>query len=668
MRLDQDRWQMPSVLAFLARQVKLRASAYGGIMLANASLARWVALWSQLITFVLVVALVYSPCINGDYVWDDHDGLMLGNPQIEQAWGWLENWYAPETVIYEPLTFDSFWIQRHFFGENRAVFHLTNVLLHALNAWMLMRILHRLSLPGARLTALLFAVHPVCVETTAWIYERNNLLSTFFMLGSALAFLSADQSRRWYVAAILLFACSLLSKSLAVMFPFVLVGYCLSRTAAGRWSWLIKLVPFASLSIILGLVRLKSENDIHALRLNEFDSLAERCLNASQATSFYLTKAMWPWELWTVYPKWSNDPTHAGAYLASFPMVAALLLAVLLWRTTWRPISWGLAFFAINLMPLVGFVDNSYFQYAFVADRWQYLAIMGVLSGIGFAGARLTERLSEWKLVLRPGLAFATLVPLAIMSWGHAHVYQGMEAWAQFTLSKNPEAYFAHVNLASVLLERGEHQAAVRHLREAFRILPSNSKIALNLGLTLLQGMEVEEAAKVYRQAVLSCPNTPELYYNLGVAELTLGHRAAAARAFAKATEIDGKFAPAHDKLGALSVTVGKAAVGVKHLSIAVALEPQNAGYHFNLGTAHAGVEDFEASIASFQSALELEPLHRDARLYLAKVQMYVNRYEDANATLGQLLADHPGDTEAEDLLGKVQHRLTQASAFPAKR
>ncbi|MGE3778346.1 MAG: hypothetical protein AB7F89_14260, partial [Pirellulaceae bacterium] len=361
--------------------------------------------WRRFPVFAVALALLvlslYSPCLTGDYIWDDTAGLMLGNPQMEASWGWLENWYRPQTPNYEPVTFGTFWVQKRLWGENRLVFHGTNLLLHLFNAWLFAGLLTALRLPGSRIAGTLFAIHPVAVETVAWIYERNNLLSVLFVLLSAHAWVRAGEGwTRGHVFALGCFAMSLLSKTLTVAYPILLLGSAFMgitpRTAKSkRW-----LPAFFLLSLAAGLLRWYYEQGRAAGEsASGYTTGIERVLNASRALVFYLSSFCWPIDLHMPYSRWSIDPSDPTAWLPPLGIGLVVIGCGVCGSGVGRPVACAAAFYCLCRFPVRGFIETAYFQLAFVADHWQYFALLGPTALVGAALHTGWERLlaGRWR-------------------------------------------------------------------------------------------------------------------------------------------------------------------------------------------------------------------------------------------------------------------------------
>ncbi|MGA2508568.1 MAG: hypothetical protein ABSF80_13955, partial [Chitinispirillaceae bacterium] len=339
-------------------------------------------LWGLLL--LAVTFLAYRPAWNGQPVWDD-DGHMT-KPELRSAEGLVRIWTQfGATQQYYPLVHTVFWLEYHLWGKSTVGYHLLNILLHFFSALLLVRILRRLGIPGeaAWLAGGIFALHPVMVESVAWITELKNTLSGVFFLGAALAYLKFDHGhkKKHYVIALLLFLCGLFAKSVIVTLPAaLLVVFWWKR---GRIEWkrdVAPLVPFFVIGIISGLFTAWVERRFVGAVGSEFSfTVIDRCLIAGRAVWFYLYKLLWPANLIFIYPRWHIDSFAVWQYL--FP-AAFLLAAVLFWRLRSRsraPLA-VLLYFTITLFPALGFFNVYPFRYSFVADHFQYLASIGPIA------------------------------------------------------------------------------------------------------------------------------------------------------------------------------------------------------------------------------------------------------------------------------------------------
>ncbi len=327
-------------------------------------------------------AAAYYPAWFGEPLWDDE--AHLTRPALQSLGGLLRIWTEPgATQQYYPLVHTAFWIQARLWGAAMLPYHLVNISLHVAAALLFLRLLVRLQIPGAWLAAALFALHPIQVESVAWISELKNTLSTVFALGAALAYLRFAETRRRsaYAAAAVLFLLGLLSKTVIATVPAALLVILWWRD--GRISWkrdVVPLLPFFGLGLAAGLFTAWMERTSIGAEGASFDfSMVERGLIAGRAFWFYLAKLFWPARLTFIYPRWEISSTAWWQYL--FPAAALGLLALLfVYRRRHRGPLAGALLFGGLLFPAIGFVNVYPFLYSFVADHFQYFASLAIFA------------------------------------------------------------------------------------------------------------------------------------------------------------------------------------------------------------------------------------------------------------------------------------------------
>ena len=363
--------------------------------------------------------LVYQPAWQGGFIWDDEGHVT--RPELRSWQGLCRIWFnLGATQQYYPLLHSAFWTEHILWGDATLGYHLLNIALHALAALLVAWILRRLAVPGAYLAAAIFALHPVQVESVAWITELKNTLSGVFYLGAALLYLRFDETRqrRLYLGALGLFVLGLLSKTVTATLPAALLVVFWWRR--GRLSWrrdVLPLTPFFVLGAAAGVFTAWVERKLIGAEGAAFElSLIQRFLLGGRAVWFYLGKLLWPAKLLFIYPRWQLSQAVWWQYL--FPAGALLLLAVL-WglRGRWRGPLAGLLFFVGTLFPVLGFCNVYPFIYSYVADHFQYLASLGIITLVAAGAALLLER---WRLWRRPAgnvLCLALLATLAGLSW-----------------------------------------------------------------------------------------------------------------------------------------------------------------------------------------------------------------------------------------------------------
>ena len=537
------------------------------------------------LALLLVTFLAYLPAIEGEFIWDDDD-YVRDNHTLRSLEGLGRIWFElGATRQYYPAVHTSFWLEYQLWGLNPTGYHIVNILLHTLVAALLWLVLRKLAVQGSWVAAAIFALHPVHVESVAWITERKNVLSGVLYLGAAWTYLhwslAGYGKRHFYPLSLLLFVGALLAKTVTCTLPAALLlvlWWQRGRLGADDWR---RLVPFFALGIGFGLLTLWMEKTSVGAWGQEWElSLIERFLVAGRALWFYAEKLVWPLSLSFVYPRWHLDGGAWEQYL--FPL-AALLVAAGLWRgRQW----WGrgpltaVLFFAGTLFPALGFFAVYPMRYSFVADHFQYLASIGLIVLATAAAARL-----EWAWNrLGKGLIVVFLLVLSSLTWRQAAVYLDLETLWRDTIRKNPAAWLAHNNLGNVLKQKGQLNAALDHFRQAAHLKPDAARIQVNIGDVLAALQRSDAALDHYHKALELDPGYLKGYVNLGNALYGQGHLDKALHYYRRAVEINPHFAEAHNNLGSALVQKRQLRQALTHYRKAVEINPQFAAAHKNLG------------------------------------------------------------------------------------
>ncbi len=579
--------------------------------------------WLFVVALVVAVFLVYQPAWQGGLIWDDD--MHVTRPELQSWHGLYRIWFdVATTAQYYPLLHSAFWIEHKLWGDATLGYHLLNIFLHTTAALMVALVLRRLKIPGAYLAAAIFALHPIQVESVAWITEQKNTLSAVFYLGALLAYLRFDQARKTssYCWALGLFLLGILTKTVIATLPgALLVIFWWQR---GRLSWkndVLPLLPFFLLGAGGGMITAWWELQVNKCVGPEFAlTLVERCLIAGRTVWFLSWKLFWPTQLTFIYPRWQIDVGIWWQYM--FPLGAALLLAAL-WsirRWTRAPLA-AVLFFGGTLFPMLGFFNLYTFLYSFVANHYQYLAGLGIITLVSAGAALLLHR---WRLWGRP-LGYALcLVPLAILgrlTWQQSHMYSDVEMLYRTVIAENPDCWMAYNNLGMALAGRGQMDEAIAHYQKALEIKPDYAMAYNNLGAALTGQRRFAEAVAHLRKALEIKPDYAAAHNNLGAALAKSEHVDEAMAEYQKALEIDPNFAQAHSNLGFLMSQHGRFDEAVAHCNKALEINPDYAEAHNHLGIALAESGRFDEATFHFQKALELKPDYTDAHNNLGVAQ-----------------------------------------------
>ena len=604
----------------------------------------------------MAVLLVYQPAWNGGFLWDDRAHVTA--PDLRSWRGLARIWFdLGATQQYYPLVHTAFWIQHRLWGEAPLGYHLVNILLHYNVAVLAVLILRQLSIPGAYLAGAVFALHPVHVESVAWITELKNTLSAVFCLGAAMAYLRFRQrgDTQLYLVALALFGLALASKTVSATLPgaLLLIGW----WQRGRLSWradVAPLAPFFVLGAGAGLFTAWVERTYVGAEGAAFDlSPVERGLVAGRAVWFYLGKLVWPTRLTFIYPRWPISQAVWWQYL--YP-AAALAVLTALWtgRRQGRGPLAGALFFGGTLFPALGFFNVYPFLFSFVADHFQYLASLGVIALAAAGLAQILEPLGRRGRPFWYALCLAVLSTLTVLTWRQSHLYVDAETLYRATIRSNPQCWMAYNNLASLLIARGGTDEATTLLHTALSLKPDYAEAHNNLGLALGSGGMAEEAIAQYRRALELAPTYAEAHNNLGFALAGRGEIDQAIVQYRQALRSDPGLAGAHYNLAMALIARGEVDQAAAHLRTALELRPEDAESHSVLGILLADRQQIPGAIVHFRRAVDLRPHDAEARNNLGIALARSGRLDEAIAQFRKSLEINPASVEVRRNLDRA--------------
>ena len=414
-------------------------------------------------------------------------------------------------------------------GLNTTGYHWVNLLLHVGNALLVWAVLARLRVPGSWLAAAIFALHPVQVESVAWITERKNVLMGFFFLLTLLAwiaFVDKRTRRPWifYCLALIFYVLALSAKATACTLPAALFLILWLQKKPITMRRLMQIVPFVVLGVGMGLLAVWWERYHQGTNRAVFTFLSpiERILVASRAVWFYLSKIFWPSNLTFIYPRWNISPADLLDYIWLLAGIAACAAIYFLRRYFGRSVEVAAAFFVATLSPVLGFIMLFTFRYTFVADHYQYLACIGPIALASAGIVSLSDKFTQYRAVI-VSAALLVVASLGTLTWRQAATYTDIETLWRTTLARNPECWMAHTNLGLVFIEKGKIDDGIAHYRSALQMQPDSWDAEYNLGTALLGKGQVDEAILHCEKAVAMRPTDPDAQVSLGNALLQKG-------------------------------------------------------------------------------------------------------------------------------------------------
>ena len=606
----------------------------------------------------LLAVIPYLPAMLwGGFVWDD--AIITKADPVRDVSGLWQIWFSPsaieEEVHYWPLVYTTFWLEHKLWGFDPTGYHIVNVLLHLANTLLVWHLLRRLPVPGAWMVAAVFAVHPLHVESVAWVIERKDVLSGLFYFAAVLTYMRfvEQPSRGRYAGSLVLYAAGMLSKSIVVTLPVALLIWHWWKQDRVTSTELLRVVPFFAVGLVIAVGDLSFSWSLEPVSLGY--SLTERTLIAGRALWFYVGKLLWPMDLVVIiYPLWDirvSDPLAWG-YL-----IAAVALAVALWHFRHQigrgPLA-GALFFAVTLSPVLGFIEHGYMQYAFVADRFQYLAGIGVMAVVIGAATYGVGRLPSLWQKGALGVTALALVALGMLTWRQAGVYQDNETFYRHIIALNPQARDVHHNLGSVLYKQGRYEEALDATRVAVEQRPDFAKTRANLGLILTELGHLEEAEAHLRRAIALNPQVENGHLNLGKALIKQGRFAEGIDTTRVALEHDPDSFQAHANLGAAFAALGRSDEAEPHLRRAIALNPQAKRANFNLGFILYKQGRYEEALAPARAAAEQRPNYFQAHANLGFILFELERFEEAEQPLRRALVLNSQDVDLSRKLAEV--------------
>ncbi len=629
--------------------------------------------WLLALVLVIVTFVAYQPIWRAGFIWND-DAHLTANPAMTAPHGLKMIWSSLAVGRYYPLTLTNFWFQWRLWRLHPLPYHLVNVLFHAANAVVVYFLLRQLRLPAAWLAAMVWALHPVNVESVAWITELKNTQSGLFFFLSLLFFLRFAEEKQvtnrwysgyvaglWYVAALVCGLAAILSNATTAVLPLALL--LVVRWQRGHWERAdaVRIAPYFGMAwLVSGLAILEQYSQALKAGATEWRlTWAERLVIAGKAIWFYAARVLWPFRLTFVYPRWT---IHASSVWSWVPIAALVALTVALWRyrgRAWcRAVSFAGTYFVVALLPVLGFFNLFFFRYSFVADHFQYLASVGIIALVCGTAATLRQRavsssiatsareeaqakagwrrqVGEAGLVRRgeylAALAVASLLTaLGILTWRQARVYQNSETLWRDTLAKNPRSWLAHYNLGTVFAQDGKTGDAIGQYEQALRMRPDSVEVHCSLGYLFLEEGKISDAIGEYEQALRIMPGLHQVHYNLAVALERAGRTGDAIAHYEQALEINPDYPEAHFNLGTLLLQEGKTNDAIGHYEQAVRLKPALPQLHYHLAMTLEQAGRTEEAIAHFEQALRIKPDYAEAHFNLGYVLLQEGKTSDA--------------------------------------
>lgn len=581
--------------------------------------------WLKTAGFVVLLGVAlfwaYRPAWQGGFLWDDD--YHVPRSELRSIDGLRRIWFEPGTIRqYYPVAHTVFWLEQRVFGEATLGYHLVNLSLHLASAVLVLLIFRSLGWPGGCLAAAVFALHPVHVESVAWISELKNVLSGLFYLAALAACLRFDRNRSHvaYAAGLMLFVVAMLAKAVTATLPaaVLLVLWCKRGRLEARRD-VLPLAPHFVLALAIGSLSVWMERKMVGAEGADFAlSAVERVLLAGRAAWFYFGKLVWPAELTFIYPRWE---LRAGDWRAFAYLAATVAAVVLFWaarRRTRAPLTAAL-FLGGTLLPALGFFNVFPFRYSFVADHFQYLASLGVI-GLFAAAVGALLGTGGWRRTAGLGLSGMVLVALASATWQHCHDFADLETLYRTTLARNPNCWMARENLGNLLGVSGRTSESIEQLRESLRLNPDAPTARLSLGAALVDAGKTADGIEQYRLILRDRPDSVEARKNLAAALLVTGQAAESIEQWESLVGSHPELAEAHCGLANAMVTTHRFDAAITHCREAVRLKPELADAYNHWGNALFHLGRLREASEMYQQALQRKPDSAEFHYNLATV------------------------------------------------
>ena len=635
---------------------------------------------------------VYWPVVGFDFTDYDDPGFISANPHVlsglkpeNVAWAFQ----TTDMGYWQPLTWLSLMLDVQLFGTGAAGPHATNLILHAANSILLFLLLRRMTAAHWRsaLVAGLFALHPLRVESVAWVCERKDVLSTCFGLLALLAYHrhvaptraaagSAGFGRkatRAYWLALLWFLLSLMSKPMLVTLPFALLlldywplgriqltGLRAQRAILHRL--LLEKLPFLFLSAVFSAATFLVANKIGAVvPITRLPALA-RLENAAVSYVVYLAKTFWPVNL-------ANPYAHSWTWPVSYVLLAGALLAglsaLIVWRARRLPFFFtGWFWFLGTFVPVIGLVQTGEQP---MADRFTYVPLIGLFILLVWGGAALLARWPSSRpvRVMAGIIPTVVLVALGLRSTDQLQYWRNSEVMFRRAVAVTTGNHIAHNNLGAILWRQGQRDQAVNHYAEALRFKPDFAEALNNLGATLVARGQFAEARTQFTRALEIKPSLASAHSNLGDLFSHERNTPAAIAAYQRALELDPKLPDVHNNLACALAARGDLPAALAHFQQAVALRPDFVDALNNLGTTLSEQGRAAEALGPLTNAIRLHPAYAEAHYNLANAYLALKRPRDAAAEYQAALQLHPNHGPAHYRLGNLyflDHQLDAAA------
>lgn len=612
--------------------------------------------WVGIGALVVLTAAVYLPAIHGGELLDD-DLLLTQNPIVRSPGGLYQFWFTDKASDYWPVTNSTFWIEWRLWHDHLTGYHVTNLVLHIVESLLIWSLLRKLQIPGAFWGALLFAVHPVNVESVAWIASRKNLVAMLFLLLSIWCYLNAEMGLSpsalraranggrpssiwdratafsigeftglWYWLSFAAFVLAALGKGSAVVLPALLLCILWWKRPL-EWRDLRRMLPFFAAGIALAAVNVSFQTHDTAEKVIRNVGFVDRALGAAGVVWFYLYKAVWPFDLAFIYPKWKID-SETWAWWIPLCGVALTTASLLVAAKPWKqernfvaPVWFACLFFCVALFPVMGFCDVGAMKYTLVADRYLHVALLAV---VALAAAAIGTACAKWPKNLR-WAAIATAILIAAVfsffSWRQSGLYIDRFTLFQAAKEENPGCWMIHHTLGTWELAHGRPQESIDYFLKALELHPredqDRGQIQETYACALFALDRAPEGVEELESAFAAGRRSPALIDRLRKSYREKKDNDRLLAFDAEVVDLFPRVARYHNNYGLTLLQAGQAPAAIEQFQQAINLDSSNAEAFNNLGTVCYGLGDIRRAEGCYRQALQCKPDYAEAHYNL---------------------------------------------------
>lgn len=629
------------------------------------------------IGLIIISAVAFVQVLGNDFITYDDNVYVTENQAVQDGLTWNLVVWAFTTfhaANWHPLTWLSHAVDCQIFGLNPLGHHLTNLLLHLANVLLLFLILNRMtgSIWRSASVAALFGVHPLRVESVAWVAERKDVLSTFFWMLTTIAYVRYTErpGTRRYLAVAFLFALGLLSKPMLVTLPFTLLlldYWPLGRLSdvnrvAALWQLIKEKIPLFVMALLSSVVTYIAQRHGGAVTEFEVAPLSTRIANALVSYVRYLGEMIWPADLAVLYPHPAESlpmwqPILAGLFL--------LIISFLLLRVVRRPFAMvGWLWYLGTLIPTIGIIQVGAQSHA---DRYTYVPLIGVFMIIAWGVPDLVLAIrprsaGERRVLSLAVLAVGVVLALCVRTWFQVKVWKDDITLYSHTLRVTQGNYLIHNNLGVALTKLGKPDQAIEHFKAALEIAPDHADTHMNYGKALVELGDLKGAESQYQIAIRLAPDQPKAYNNIGTILEREGRVEEAVRYYRKALGMNPRLVEVRLNLARALLALGKAREAHKEFARAAKMAPRDPFVHLQLASAYSDAGRIDDAVREYETALKINPHLFQAHTDFGLLLIDLGRIDEAADHFSASLKINPNDHWAHYGMGLVYARRNKAT------